>query len=128
MRLLSKEDWRAALPDEGIPDRPEVTIIIKPLPFACFREGWTRATSGPHWTVVGPSGLPQSEAPESSPGEEMTLGVSHKFACFDFIDVPTNNLPISDGSRLDRFAHDFALERIEVVIKCFDFPHVKILD
>jgi hypothetical protein len=80
MRLLSKDDWRAALADDGIPVRPEVTIIIKPLAFARFREGWTGATSGPAWSIVRPAGLSEGVGPYSNAGEEVALGISHKVA------------------------------------------------
>jgi hypothetical protein len=79
MRLLSKEDWRPALPDEGIPVRPEVTIIIKPLAFARFREGWTWAASGPDF-FISPSGSVESKIPERSPREPMYTSESGDIA------------------------------------------------
>lgn len=73
--LLSKEDWRAALADEGMPERPEVTRVVKPLPFARGGEGWAGAASGPDGPGVGPAGLPERERPEASAGEEVALAV-----------------------------------------------------
>ena len=126
MRLLSKEDWRPALPDEGIPVRPEVTIIIKPLAFARFREGWTWAASGPDF-FISPSGSVESKIPEPASAEEVDSLESHKVACFEFFDVATDYLPIGDRTGFDGFTHDRTLKRIEVVVKCFDFPHLRMM-
>ncbi|MGA9668428.1 MAG: hypothetical protein WBQ94_04425 [Terracidiphilus sp.] len=116
MRLLSKQDWRAALADEGIPDRPEVTIIIKPLAFARFREGWTGTASGPDGPVVGPSGLTEGETPEASPGEEVALGISHKVGWFDVCDAALIHISRRDRARLDGFPYYFRFEWVDFVV------------
>ena len=91
MRLLSKDDWRAALADDGIPDRPEVTIIIKPLAFARLREGWAGAASGPDGSIVGPPGLSEAVGPRSDAGEEMVLRKSKKVCGGDIFNAPFVN-------------------------------------
>ena len=82
--LLAKDDARAALADEVVEDRPEVSAVVEPAAFACRAEGLTWATSGPDWTVVVPSGKTQGVAPPSDAGEEMALGVADEV---DRVDV-----------------------------------------
>src|SRR3954471_12390147 len=69
--LFTKEDWRLALGDEMEPRRPKVPLVSSPFSFACRAERLARATSGPDWSVVWPSGASQSVAPNSDPGKEV---------------------------------------------------------
>jgi hypothetical protein len=83
IRLLSKDDWRLSLADESYPRRPEVTRVIKPLAFACTREGGAGAASGPDFSIIGPSGESESVGPNSDTCEEMALPVSAEVVWFD---------------------------------------------
>jgi hypothetical protein len=78
--LLTKDCSRAALADETIPGRPEVTRVCKPLSFARNGEAGARAASGPHRALVWPSCISERETPEAAPREEMALGVSGKLS------------------------------------------------
>jgi hypothetical protein len=116
MRLLSKEDCRLELADEGIPDRPEVTIIIKPLAFARLREGWTWAASGIDGPVIRPSGLSEGVGPDSNPGEEMPLGISHKLVCFDFPDAALIHISRRDYACFHKFPEPLRFPWIGFVV------------
>jgi hypothetical protein len=86
--LFSKDEWRAALADEGIPVRPEVTRVIKTFAFACDAEAGARTGASPDGTVVRPSGKPEGVAPDADAGEPVALGISHNIGCFDILDAP----------------------------------------
>lgn len=84
--LLSNEDWRAALLDEPLPFRPEVPLVIKPKALACLGDRLARAAAAPDGSIVGPSGLPESEGPEPDAGEEVGLGESPEIVGADVFD------------------------------------------
>jgi hypothetical protein len=63
-------------------------LVIKPRAFACRAERLAGAASGPHWSVVRPSGSAQGEAPDSNSGEEMALGVSPQVFRIDILYAP----------------------------------------
>jgi hypothetical protein len=104
--LFSKDNCRAALVDEFVPIRPEVTRVIKPASFARRREGRAGAASSPDWSVVSPSGISESERPESSASEEVKLGISHKVGCSDFGDASFIYVSWCNGMGLDRLAQN----------------------
>lgn len=114
--LLSKDDWRATLADEGIPVRPEVTRVVKPLPLACIAETGARAAPCPDRAVVGPSGGAQGVAPESAAAEEVTLGVPHKVGCSHVFDASFIHIPRGYFARRDGLPEHLGLERVDLVV------------
>jgi hypothetical protein len=121
--LLAKDSSRAALADEPCPFRPEMTRVCKPRSFACRAKGRAGAASRPHFAFVGPSSLPEREAPESSASEEVALGISQKFVCFDIGNAPLIHVSRRDGSGLDRLADYLGLEGIDLVVVSGQSPH-----
>jgi hypothetical protein len=115
--LFSKDDWRAALANEFLPIRPEMARVIKPAAFACCRETGAGGASGPHRFVVRPSGVSEGEAPKSAAGEGVELSESSNIVRCKFFDVATDYLTVRNSPGLYRFAHDLALEWVEVVIE-----------
>jgi hypothetical protein len=57
--LLSTDDWRAALCDEPMELRPEVTLVFDALALARGAEGLARAGACPDGLIVAPSGEPK---------------------------------------------------------------------
>lgn len=86
--LLSKDDWRAALRDEPVPDRPEVSLVVEALLLPRSAEGLAGARAGPDRATIGPSGDTKGSAPDADPGEEVALSKSSKFICADIEDAP----------------------------------------
>jgi hypothetical protein len=64
--LLSKDFCRVALADEPGEVRPQVPGIVEPGLLSGGAEWLAGATSGPHFSVVGPSGESQGERPASN--------------------------------------------------------------
>jgi hypothetical protein len=85
--LLSKDDWRLADADESEPIRPEVTSVIKPLAFACRREGRAGATSCPTRSIIRPSGESQGIRPNSDTCEEVALRKSFEVCWLDLFNA-----------------------------------------
>jgi hypothetical protein len=99
--LLSKDDWRAALPDEAYPMWPEVTRVCKPFAFSCGAETGARATSRPNRSVIGPAGESEAVTPHSNSGEEMALGKTSKVGRFHVCDASLIHFSRCDYVRLD---------------------------
>jgi hypothetical protein len=78
-------------------------LVSAPCSPACRGERLARATSGPDGSVVRPSGEAEGIRPAADACEEMMLGVSHKFFCFDIPGV----------------SHKFF---------CFDIPNIPPID
>jgi hypothetical protein len=78
--LLSKDDWRAALADEPVELRPEVTLVGKSCPLSGGAEGLAGAGAGPDGPVVGPSCETEGVGPDADPGEEVALRVTLEVA------------------------------------------------
>ena len=74
--LLSKDDARAALPDEREPDGPQVTLACEARAFSCGAEILTRTGAGPDGSIVRPSCEAEGERPAADAGEEVALGVA----------------------------------------------------
>ena len=74
--LLAKDDWRTALRDEAVEDRPEVAFVGGAELLSGCAEWLARATSGPNRSSCRPAGEFEGEAPSADSGEEVALGVS----------------------------------------------------
>jgi hypothetical protein len=99
--LLSNDDSRSAGGDESEPLRPEVPLVGEASPLSGLRERLTRAASGPHVDVVGPSGVAQGAGPDSDAGEEVALSVAGDVGGLEvsdrsFIDDSCRDLPRGD--------------------------------
>ena len=86
--LLSKDNWRAALRDEALPDGPEVPLVVEACLLSGGAERLAGAGAGPDRSVVGPSCSPQGVAPYADPGEEVALVKRMKFVMSNVTDVP----------------------------------------
>jgi hypothetical protein len=78
--LLSKDNWRAALADEPVKFRPEVTLVGKSCSLSGGAEWLAGAGAGPDGPVVGPSCETEGVGPDADTGEEVALGVALEVA------------------------------------------------
>jgi len=99
--LLSDDNARSALADEIEPYRPQVAFVFDAFPFACAAEWLARARSGPHRSVVRPSGLPERVRPDTNAREEMALRESVEIACPYIPNVPFVNISRRDVSSVN---------------------------
>ena len=74
--LLSKEDCRAALADEFVPDGPQMALVVEAFAFTGGAERLARAGSSPNRSGVVPSGTSECVTPTPDAGEEVALRVS----------------------------------------------------
>lgn len=83
--LLSKDDWRLSLADEVAKRRPKMAAIALALRAAMSDRSdgiWLTGTaSGPDFSIIRPSGHPESKGPSANSGEEVTLPISSKLIC-----------------------------------------------
>lgn len=94
--LLSKDDWRAALANEAIPDGPEVALVVKAALLSCGAEGLAGAASRPDGAVVRPTGAAQGVAPDADPCEEVALVETRKVFMLNFRNAPLIDFTFSD--------------------------------
>jgi len=78
--LLSEDGGGAASSDEPEPVGPQVPFVIESFLFPGCAERLAGTASGPHRSIIGPSGLTQGKAPKATPGKKMALGESCKVA------------------------------------------------
>mgnify|MGYP006287962391 CR=1 FL=1 len=71
--LFAKDDCRAALADEIVPDGPKVSGVVETCALSCGAEGLTGAGACPDGPVVWPSGKLEGVGPDADPGEEVAL-------------------------------------------------------
>jgi len=90
--LLSKDRCRAALGDEFVKSGPEVSFVGMAFPLSRARKRLTGTASGPHGSVVGPSGSSEGERPSSNPGEPVRLGVSSQVIRSNLLNIATVNV------------------------------------
>jgi hypothetical protein len=114
--LLPKDDWRATLADEPVPERPNVPDVVKPSSAARRAERLARAGSGPDGAVVGPAGLAKGVGPDADASEEMALSESRKFSWRDIGDAPLVDYPIGDVALPDQLAQPRRRERVDLVV------------
>ena len=96
LNLLSKDDWRAALPDEFEPDRPEVALVLEASLLSGGAEGLAGAASGPNGSVIWPTGEPERVTPDPDAREEVRLNVPGEVLAPELLDAAT-----IDDSRRD---------------------------
>jgi len=83
---------------------PQVPLVSKPASFACRAERLARTGSGPHRTVLWPSGELERKAPSTDACEEVALGESCEFAWHNVLDGSLVHNSIWDVSALDEFS------------------------
>jgi hypothetical protein len=82
INLLSKDNWRAALPDEAVKFWPEVTRVVKAPSLPGAGEGGARAASCPYPLKFGNTGVLESQGEPSDSCEEVALVIAgHIFGC-----------------------------------------------
>ena len=101
--LLSKNDWRLTLADEGEPDGPEMARIARTFFSANNTERLTRAAAGPNRDFCRPSREVERVVPESNSSEGVeTLGFPDcgrgEFVNVSFNDSPSSNVSGRDES------------------------------
>ncbi len=79
-RLLSKDDWRAALLDEILPYWPEIPMVIPSSPFPRCGEGLAGAASGPHCSFT-PTGKIEGQIPPPNAREKMNSIIPGNIGC-----------------------------------------------
>jgi hypothetical protein len=99
--LLTKDDSRAALADEIEPDRPEVPIVSGAFLSAGGAEGLAWTGSSPDGSVVSIAGASQRIGPDADAGEEVALGISHKFIWLDIFNAPLINITLGNMAGFD---------------------------
>jgi hypothetical protein len=114
--LLSKDDWRAVLRDEPMERWPQVPLVIKPAAFACRGERLAWAGSGPHGTVIRPSGEPQGVGPSANAGEEMALGVASEVVGPHVCDRPLVNVAWGDVTGFNEVAEPLSGIGVNLVV------------
>jgi hypothetical protein len=82
--LLSKLDWRAALPDEFPVDGPEVALVLGSELLARATEALAGEACGPDGTVFRPSREFEGEGPSANSRKEVALCKILKIGCIDF--------------------------------------------
>jgi hypothetical protein len=102
--LLPKYSERAALANEAGEVGPEMPRVVSPAPGPGDAEGLAGATSRPYWSVIGPAGEPQGEAPASDAGKVVTLGVSNNVICCDIDNAPIVHIAGSNQPLGNQFA------------------------
>jgi hypothetical protein len=94
--LFAKDDWRAALPNEAEPFRPEVSSIGGAFFLASGGERLARTGASPHRHVVRPPGQTQCMGPDSDTGEGVELVVA-----FDVVGLELDYRPCIDPAAGD---------------------------
>ena len=90
--LLTKYDWRLALPNKPREGREQVSGVFvsfrSPVGDVSNAKRLARARSAPDWFGVRPSSKPEGAGPPANSGEEMTLRVSAKIFRSDIFYAP----------------------------------------
>ena len=115
--LLSKHDWRRALGDAVAKSGPKVPLVGFPFPFASDGERLAGARACPDWSVFGPPGVAEREAPSANPGEEVALCVSGEFIWVDVGDAAVVDYAWRDEAEFHQFPHPRAHLRVDVVVE-----------
>jgi hypothetical protein len=114
--LFTKYRCRTADFDEVVPRRPEMPLVSSPRSFACRAERLARAGAGPDRPFIGPSGAAQGVGPGADPGEEVALGVSHKFVWPNVLDGSLIDYPVRYRSRFYQFPEPCCFFAVDLVI------------
>lgn len=122
--LLSKHDWRVALPDEMVEGRPEVPEISNPSAFACRAERLARTGACPNGAVIGPAGAAQGVGPDTDPGEEVTLCVPKEFLRNDVFDAAFVHHPMGDVPGSDQVAQPRCGVGVDLVVEGRHFRYL----
>jgi hypothetical protein len=115
--LFTKDDVRAALGDEFPKRRPEVARVVFAETFTGDGERLTGATAGPDWLIVGPSSEAQGKGPSGDAGEEVTLGVSNKVVCIQFLDWGFDYVAGRDLAGIDEAAEPLRGVGVDFVVE-----------
>jgi hypothetical protein len=99
--LLSKDDWRATLRNEPVPDWPQVPLVSKPASFSCRAERLARAATCPYGPIVGPLSKSESVRPSADSGKEVALCEAPQIVRSNVIDTSFINFPVGDVARFD---------------------------
>jgi len=114
--LFAKDRSGAALPNEPVERWPKVPLVCKPISFACRAERLAWAGAGPHFIVVGDSGVPERTAPDSNSSEEVALGISSKVNWSNVLDASLIDFSFGYLPVFDELAQLFGRERIDLVV------------
>lgn len=99
-----------------MPFWPKVPLVIKPAALACLGDRLTWTGASPDGLVVRPSGLPESEGPETDSGEEVTLGVAPEVASGNVLDGTIVNVSGRKKSSCDKSAEPSDFLFIDLVV------------
>jgi hypothetical protein len=99
--LFAKANDRSSCFDEWKPDWPKMPFVVERLALAGRTEGLTGTGTGPDLSVIWPSRKSQGIAPDSDPGEEVTLGISS-----EVVSPNIGNWSLIHVSRSDQIAND----------------------
>lgn len=119
--LLTKDDCRAALADEGEPDRPKMSRVSRSETFSRRAERLARAGAGPDGPLVGPPGEPEGVGPPADAGEKVALSIPGKVGWNHIPDVPLVHVPGRDQPGLDQFSEP--RRRVGVELGVVRAPH-----
>lgn len=115
--LLSKNDWRAALADEGEPDGPEVALVGESTAATGCGERLARATAGPNRLRVRPSRETERVGPRTEAGEEVALSEPVEVNWFDVGDRAGVNGAVGDMPGSDKVANPVCRIRLQFVVE-----------
>jgi hypothetical protein len=82
--LFAEDDRRSIPSNKPEPLGPEMSRIVKAETLPRDREPLTGRGAGPDGVIVTPASTSKCVAPDSNPGEEMTLRESEEVGRFDF--------------------------------------------
>jgi hypothetical protein len=116
INLLAKDDWRATLRDEPVPDGPEMPGVDRPAPFPGQAKGLAGAGTCPDGPFVAPSRKPERVGPAADPGEEMALPVSGKLLRPDILDPPFIHVPRRQIPRRTKVPEPASGKRVMFVV------------
>jgi hypothetical protein len=104
LNLFAKDRVRSTLSDEPKPLRPQMPLVSSAALFACGAERLAGTTSGPYWTVSGPSGEVERERPPANSGEPVILSVASHVVGAHVADVALANVAAGNKSGCDEIA------------------------
>jgi hypothetical protein len=102
--LLTKDDARAALADETVPDWPQVAFVGATFALPRAAEWLAGARARPDGAVVWPAREPERVRPSPKTCEEMVLSKPGKLAGVDIVNVTLIDIPPRDMATVDEVA------------------------
>jgi hypothetical protein len=114
--LLSKDDWRAALRDEAVELRPEVSLVVGAALLAGCAERLTGAGAGPERLVVSHSSKSSCMGPDANAGEEVRLRVATKVIGLHLDNRPLVHIARRNQSGADEVAQPLSRVRLNLVV------------